>query len=438
MLGFIKGLAPLFLYIAGIVVLFIVLSGKVRYGLYFLVPLIPLQNVIDKLHPFPLGNNFNDVLLAGMFIGWLVSRGSSKEPLMGKSSLNFVLFLLLLYTYFSLWKGSFFLGHPPPIDASQPRLQNWKNYMMLPLLFFLTANNLRNEADFKKLFWAMCASMFLMNFYNVRQIDDMGSWISRAKVHGTFVWLGANEVAAFYATYTFVLLGIFFFEKNKRNKMILGFLILLNLYIDLFMFSRGAYAATLMAFLFIAVMRKRWLIVPIVLVLVFWQTVLPQKVIDRLTFSEEEGQLDYSAAARLDIWEESLMYFQQDPITGVGFNVMSSVGMRRDTHNVFLKTLAEQGVIGFIFLLILMGTSFSRGMALFKRAESPFFKGLGFGFAACVLAVIVGNAFGDRWTHLPLGAFFWVYLGMVERANNMLAAPPKAVKASTKKSPRRI
>ncbi len=417
---FAKDLAPLTLYFVGIIIFFICLTGKVRYGLFFLVPLFPLQNILEKMYPLPLGDNFDDILLIGMMIGWLVSRGSSKEPLMGKSPLNFLLFILFIYTYVSLWQGSFYLGDPPPINPAEPRLQNWKNYMILPLLFFLTANNLKNKEDFKKLFMIMCWSMLLMNFYNVRQVGDMNTWFSRTKVHGTFVWLGANEVAAFYATYTFILIGVFFFEKNVRRKLFLGFIIFLNLYIDLFMFSRGEYIATVLGFFLIAVIRKRILIVPIILLLVFWQAILPKAVIERLTFSEEEGQLDQSAQIRLNIWQESFVYIKENPVFGLGFNVFSHIGEQRDTHNIFLKTFSEQGIIGLTLLLSILGISFNRGLRLYSRADDKFLKGLGLGFAACVLAVIAGNCFGDRWSHTPLAVFFWVYLGMVERGNNLV------------------
>ena len=433
MLASLKLIAPLSIFILGIIVFFICLSGKVRYGLFFLVPLMPLQNVVEKLYDLPMGNNFNDILLLGMVFGWILSSGGRKGFFLGKSSLNILLFIWFIYTYLTLWHGSMYLGQPPPINPAEPRLQNWKNYMVFPLLFFLTANNLRNVADMKRMLLVMCASMFLMNFYNVQQVHDMGSWISRTKVNGTFVWLGANEVAAFYATYTFVLLGIFLFEKNKRWKILLIILILVNLYIDLFMFSRGGYLATLAAFLWMAFMRKKFLIIPIIVLVVFWQAILPKTVIERLTFSEEEGQLDVSAQTRLTIWEESFVYIEQSPIFGVGFNVFSHLGMQRDTHNIYLKTFAEQGIIGLIFLLIIYGISFKRALYLYARAADPFLKGLGLGFSACVLAVIVGNFFGDRWTHMSLSAFFWVFLGMVERGNNLLMEGPDPQVNSSKK-----
>lgn len=417
MLTYIQSLAPFSLYIAGIVIFFISITGRVKYGLWFLVPLIPLQNVMEKLQAFPLGKDFNDILLIGMIIGWAFYKNSQRHPLLAKSTLNKILFFYLIYTYFTLWEGSSFLGLPAPLNPGDSRVQNWKNYMILPLLFMLTLNNLKDKKEIKKLLIFMCLSMFLMNFYMLRQISWMGDWFSRTKIHGTFVWLGANEVAAFYATYTLILFGIFILAKEKIIKILLGILILQNLYSDLFLFSRGAYLATLAGFFLIGILRKKILLIPIILILIFWQTILPQKVIERIQFTEHEGELDQSAKSRLDLWEQSIGFFKESPLVGIGFNVFQHIGMQKDVHNVYLKVLAEQGIVGLAFLLIIMVLAFFKGLRLYINTHDRFLKGLGIGFAACVIAVMVGNLFGDRWTHLPLAAYFWVFLGMVERGN---------------------
>jgi len=422
-----KSIGVYLIYFLGIVVFFLSVTGRVKYGLLFLIPLLPLQNVFVKLYQFPLGKDFNDILLMGMIIGWFLYKNSKKEHLFEKSSYNKILILYLIFTYIILWRGSSYLGFSPPLSPADSRVQNWKNYMILPLLFFLTFNNLKDLKDLKQLFLFMCFSILLMNFYTIRQISWITAWWSRVKLHGTFVWLGPNEVAAFYATYTFVLLGVFLLVKEKKWKIMLGILILLNFYCDLFLFSRGAYLATLLGFLFISVIRQKKLIIPLIIILIFWQSVLPKEVVERLQFTKQEGQLDPSAQTRLILWQESIKYFKENPLIGVGFNVFQHLGLKRDTHNVYLRTLAEQGIIGLVFLLLIMILAFKRGWNLYKNAKDRFLKGLGLGFCACVIAVMVGNFFGDRWTYLQLGSYFWVFLGMVERGNLITSRVSKSI-----------
>jgi O-antigen ligase len=395
------------------------LMGKVRYGLLALIPLIPLQNIMIKLHILPFGKDLNDIIIVGMLIGWLIYKHSQGKPLADRSSYNKIIFFYLIFTYFALWRGSSFLGLPAPISVFDHRLQTWKNYMLLPILFLLTLNNVNSKKEMKLLCLFMFLSMFLMNFYTMRQISWVTAWWNRFKVHGTFYWLGVNEVAAFYATYTFVLIGLFLLIKNKWWRIGLGILIFQNIFCDLFLFSRGAYLATVAGLFIIALLRERKLLPIIVVLLIFWNVFLPADVVERIEASqvEETGEIDPSALRRLEFWQQNIEYFKASPIVGIGFNTVTRLGSRTDTHNIYIRTLAEEGLIGLSFLLFIMGLAFKRSFLLFRRANDNFLKGLGLGFCACVVAVMVGNFFGDRWTYLPLGAYFWVFLGMVERGN---------------------
>ncbi len=82
-----------------------------------------------------------------------------------------------------------------------------------------------------------------------------------------------------------------------------------------------------------------------------------------------------------------------------------------------MKILVEQGIIGFIFLLLIFIISIRSGWQLFQASKKPFFKGLGVGFLVCTICTMITNIFGDRWTYLQLGAYFWVFLGLVVRSN---------------------
>jgi O-antigen ligase len=371
-----------------------------------------------KFYHLPFGKDLNDILLIAMLIGWFIYSFSTKKHFTERTSYNKIIFFYLIFTYFALWRGSFFLGLVAPTSVLDPRVQNWKNYIILPLLFLLTLNNIKDKKEMKILLIVMCASMFLMNFYTMRQLNWMTAWWSRTKIRGTFYWLGPNEIAAFYATYTFVLVGLFLFIKDKRWRIALAILIFQNVFCDLFLFSRGAYLATVVGLLLIGVLRERKLIPAIAIILIFWHVLLPADVVQRIEASTQEtGELDASATKRLESWQENIEYFKVSPLIGIGFNTVSFLGRRRDTHNLYLRTLAEEGLIGLTFLLLIMGLAFKRSLLLFRRANDRFLKGLGLGFSACVIAVMVGNFFGDRWTYLPLGAYFWVFLGMIEKGN---------------------
>ena len=95
MLAFVKGMAPYGLYAIGAVLLFLSLTGKTQWGLMFLVGLLPLTNVTDKLHSFPLGKDFVDILLIIMIIGWVIGSMVRGEKLVEKSALNTIMAVLI-------------------------------------------------------------------------------------------------------------------------------------------------------------------------------------------------------------------------------------------------------------------------------------------------------------------------------------------------------
>jgi O-antigen ligase len=160
-----------------------------------------------------------------------------------------------------------------------------------------------------------------------------------------------------------------------------------------------------------------------------WQTVLPASVVDRIQMTETpSGQLEHSAGGRLLLWEHALNLFHAHPVFGIGFGgfSMSAGGIQlrtgeelpenQDVHSFYMRTLSESGVIGITLLLYLLFKSFLSGWRLYSVGETPFYKGLGFGFMGCVMAVAITNLFGDRWSYFALGGYFWIFWALVDRA----------------------
>ncbi len=67
--------------------------------------------------------------------------------------------------------------------------------------------------------------------------------------------------------------------------------------------------------------------------------------------SEEE-----SFAARQQVYDRALLAFQTNPIYGIGYgNLQDWNGFTRSAHSIFLNVLGEQGLLGFIPLLLMYG-----------------------------------------------------------------------------------
>ncbi len=419
MISTIKSFAPLVLYLIGVVLCLLAFSGRVRYALLFVIALLPLRNVIERLHPFPLGKDFIDVLFIAMIIGWFLGTVGQGIRFAESSLLNPISILLMIYTFFTLMHGYFYLNYFDFFNLHDPRVQDWKNYCILPLLYFLTLNNIREK---KWVWWTvivMCVTMFIMNFYLLKQISWFSGIVSRDKIDGTFVYLGPNEVAAFYNQYTVFLLSLYFAMKNGIPKWLLLILIAMNVYCVIFLFSRAAYLGLVVGLFFLFALKKRILLIPLILLVLFWQVALPQEVRTRIEMTVSEyGELDPSVQNRIDVWRQSMDLFNKAPIFGIGFGVFRFMGFSlKDTHNIYLKIMAEQGIIGLIVFLVLIFIFLAQGWRLYRNGDDEASRAFGLGFSLLIIVLVVNNLFGDRWTYMEVSSYLWILAGLVSRLN---------------------
>ncbi len=435
MLAAVKEFLPIILYFVGIATFFMAITGRVQYALAFTVFLFPLRNVVERLQEFPLGKDMIDLLIMGMLIGWLINTLVNRKKFFESTPLSWTALIMIGYMLISVFVGYSYLNYFTFLDFSDPRVQTWKNFSVLPILFLITFNNVRDKKWMWRILIVMFGTMVLMDMYQIRQIAWFSSLESREKIHGTFQYLGPNEVAAFYNMYTVFMLSLFFCLKDKKPKPFMAGLTWANLFCVLFLFSRAAYLGLVAGLFFLFALRKRVLLIPLVILVISWQTMLPEKVRERIEMTTNEyGQLDVSSQRRIDIWHQSIDLFVGSPIVGVGLGIFRFLGYDLgDTHNIYLKILAEQGLIGLFIFLLLLWLVFLQGMRLYSRSEDDFARGMGLGLSALIIVLLINNMFGDRWTYMEISGYWWILAGMVCRLN--LTAVKARVNKRIKKDP---
>jgi len=414
-------IAPYLFYSVGIIAILASLF-KIEWGILFLIPILPLDTVLYKMHAFPLGKDLVDIILIALIIGWFSRALFNKETLVESSALNILIFFLIIYSLFSLYNGQDYLRDYSLFDMNNPRLQTWKNYMILPLIYLVVLNNIRDKKHMKWLVSFMIAVIFLMGFkfYRNFRLVDKSLFIDTMREHGTFSYLGPNEYAAFFSHYIFIVLGLLLLIKSKLKRIFLFLTTSFSLYCIVFLFSRGSYLATYFAFAMAGFLRRNLVILILVAALfISWHIWLPPAVVERINMTtNENNELDNSAEMRLKVWKSSMELFNSNRLVGVGFNTFPYLGLPLgDAHNLYVKILVEQGIIGFIIFLMIILTALYYGWKLYRRARDDLFKGLGLGFFLCTISLLISNFFGDRWIYVPLGAYYWAFMALVVRAN---------------------
>jgi O-antigen ligase len=415
----IKILAPLSLYGAGIICAILAFGGYVRWSLMLMIFLIPLRNIIERVQGLPLGNQFIDILLASIMIGWAVNCALSNRTFFQRSTVNALAVIVVFYTLISVVLGGIYLHGEIGFSIHDPRIQDWKNFCLLPLFFYATLNNISTKKEVWSILIVMCLAMLLMDYYTINQIHWYSSLESRYKITATFQFLGPNEVAAFFNEYTIILLAVFYSMKKNVFKWPLFCLIAVNTFCILFTYSRGAYAGFLVGLLILFAIKDRKMLIPIILIVGLWQTALPEKVVERIKETKTEtGQLDESSQRRINIWEQALALFQTNPITGIGFGVFRYLGLDLgDTHNIYVKLLTEQGIVGLLIFLSIVFAFMREAFILYQKGEDDQEKGLGLGLLICMFVMLVNNFFGDRWSYMEANAYLWIFAGLVSRLN---------------------
>jgi O-antigen ligase len=404
------------LYGGGILTMLLTIFKRVEWGLFLMVFVIPQPNLWYKFHKLPMGKDYLDFLFVSICLG-LIVQGKG----IIKSSTSFLLIAFVAMSYISLVHGSSNFGLPFPITVDNPLFFPWKNYAQMIFMYLLVLNVIKTEDQQKIIVVIMALAVLLIGVRSFRNFTESVSFSYDRRAIGPFgpAGLGSNHFGAFISDYCAALLGLYFFDKHKWRKWLYLGAVLFGLPALAFSYSRGAYLAFLAVLGVYGVTKKRALLIVLVVLLVTWQYVLPVTVVERIAMTRTEGgEIESSAASRLGLWDHALELFNANPLFGVGFECFGftvDVGEHRDTHSLFLKTLATQGIVGMLFLVVIFFKAFSSGLRLYRRTENPFHAGLAFGFLGCVISFAVTNVFGDRWSYFVLGSYFWIFWALVDR-----------------------
>ncbi|MGZ4874766.1 MAG: O-antigen ligase family protein, partial [Candidatus Angelobacter sp.] len=326
---------PLALYIGAIAAFLLSLFWRPQAGLYFLIPLLPLQTIRYRILDFPLGNKLIDMLLLGVVLG-AVFKGGFR---FAKTPMNKLLILFGIFCYVQLWRGAFFLNSEMPLSISDPRFSNWKNYMVMFVIFAVVVSVIKDVKQIKIIVVLMCLSVLAVNkgYYGTMSDRDLSHFSYDVRDGGALGYAGVNGVATFEAEFMLFLLGLSALQARKSIKLAFWALFAFSGYCLLFSYSREAYVGVLVGLLFLGLVRQRWVLLALAVFLLSWQSFVPTSVQERIlmTYDKNEQQLDTSAQDRVVLWDDAMNLFHQNPALGAGFDTYEwqhRVGIYTDTH----------------------------------------------------------------------------------------------------------
>lgn len=389
-------------------------------ALYFLyVFLAPFEYIHEKFPTGPAGLNYLNVTMLIAMFGWIVYRFLTGPPLLTPSVLNLLLPLYLLMTYAGLVQTCITLSAPCPTSLESSTLQ-WYVRVVNGVLFFWFATTFVNSAKrVKQLFLVLSVSvLFAFRAFYV-ELSSVRSWHydDDMRVNGPFVYLGSNEIAAYFA-----FLGVFLAlvapsMDQHWQRAVVWLASGLCGYAVLYSYSRGAWVAVAIALVIVAALRHRWLAIVIAIAVLASPLWLPASVKDRFNMTtDESGELEKSAASRRDFAQFAIAGFPESPIIGHGVGSFRLLSPREmDTHNLYLRMLYEGGILGELLLAAIWLSLLATSGALWMWAKDPLGERVGIALFAATAGLMVGNLFGDRFTYQALIAQVWTVVGAAVR-----------------------
>jgi len=195
-----------------------------------------------------------------------------------------------------------------------------------------------------------------------------------------------------------------------------------------------------MAILLVSPSRKvAFLAVPIVLVVVMFPEIMPDKIHKRYqsmmapnpTSTRQGGELvlteenpDSSVGTRFAIWKGGLQIIRQYPILGAGFGLFTKevapymVGhygyeRGRAAHNAYIKTAAELGIPALIVLLLTFYAALKHGWESYHGHKDPIVRWVARGLIGATIALACSNMTTSSFQDLEIMGYFWALVGIV-------------------------
>ncbi|MCL4499023.1 MAG: O-antigen ligase family protein [Chloroflexi bacterium] len=198
----------------------------------------------------------------------------------------------------------------------------------------------------------------------------------------------------------------------------------------IFTYSRGAWLGLGAAFIVLAVLLDKRIVLGIAVALAAVFLFVPS-VIDRLSFALSSGYIKSSAeAGRLLYWAKAIQIMETNPLFGVGpgrfggavaaiFGTPANalVGMAPNyqlwVDSQVFQIMGELGLLG-IAAYFWVAVTFARNAIAFAKSElDPFWRAYSIGAVAAIVGIMVQGVFVGVWETQQLAAFFWLTTAIV-------------------------
>ncbi len=143
------------------------------------------------------------------------------------------------------------------------------------------------------------------------------------------------------------------------------------------------------------------------------------KLVQDRVFSDCALEHSLSVCIRLEtLWPQAFAGFTRDPLFGSGYGTLTKSTVEQfteaeSTDNNFLRTLGENGAIGFFFYYGTIGIALWYSWVAYKKSEDPWITALAIGGFAGTIGLLVNAVYIDVFVASKVAYTFWTLQGIL-------------------------
>lgn len=389
--------------------------------LLVLVSYMPFSKVMaGDFGGFMTGFNLTNILGGIVVIGWFVKRVIHEEPFYRYAPSDVPLLLYCFLVTLSIVRGGISNDYPV-----MDMVLEAKRYLTPFLFFYVFSSNINEEKHIHQILVTMGIAIAVVALMGIKEaILDKGPAGSYEKMRIEGITEQSNNLAAFFAYYSFIILAFLLFNWRQKVYWLLLLPLLACFMATTSTYSRGGVISFFAAFGCMSFLWSRWLFAGFIF-LVVAIFVVPSAFPGRITgrfqgtnLTDPDKPMEKSARGRLEVWKAATQDMRNHFWLGIGYGQFLSRYIR-DAHNEYILIAAEMGMPALMLWLVIIFILFWQSVWLYRNAASKTYQLLAMCFITAIAAILVSNIFGSRLNSQELSCYFWIMGGMTMAAVRM-------------------
>ena len=287
-------------------------------------------------------------------------------------------------------------------------------YIEYFVIFFLALHHVTNWRALRRILITSGITVMIVAINGIIQIPS-GRRVS-APFEGE---VGEPNTLGGYLVLMMAVFGAMALEAPRRKqRVLLGGCVGIMAIPLLFTLSRSSWMAAVAATLFLLLVTKkrgRLLMIMIMAVLLLL-IVMPPEVAERFqyTFQSQRTSVsvggivfDPSASERLRSWGQVMEDSVKHPIIGYGVTGYHFIDSQ------YFRTLIETGILGLAVFFYLIYSLVKQSLAASRRLDNPFLRGMGAGFLAALVGLLVHAIGANTFIIIRIMEPFWLFAALV-------------------------